>query len=164
MIKKPNLFFSILLLIFLSFNIYTQEAASKQEIEQKTEETNEANQAEVLTKVPSDFGFYIGTEMVFSSLKKHAAPPFGVALNLGAEYEYKGIKMLSIVPSLDFSLFHYGFYKKRAYICEIEHRTALTMSFLLDVPFLARLDLKRWAISMGGGLAFLYDSACLNPE
>jgi len=163
MIKKPNLFFSILLLIFLRFNIYTQEAASKQEIEQKTEETNEANQAEVLTKVPSDFGFYIGTEMVFSSLKKHAAPPFGVALNLGAEYEYKGIKMLSIVPSLDFSLFHYGFYKNRAYICEIEHRTALTMSFLLDVPFLARLDLKRWTISMGGGLAFFIRFGLLEP-
>ena len=40
MIKKTNLFFSTLLLIFLSFNIYTQETEAKQEIEQKTEETN----------------------------------------------------------------------------------------------------------------------------
>ena len=46
MIKKTSLFFSTLLLIFLSFNIYTQEAASKQEIEQKTEETNEKNREE----------------------------------------------------------------------------------------------------------------------
>lgn len=163
MIKKTSLFFSTLLLIFLSFNIYTQEAASKQEIEQKTEETNEAEKTEALTKVPSDFGFYFGTEMVFSSLKKHPAPPMGAALNLGAEYEYKGIKMLSIVPSLDFSLFHYSFYKKKAYICEIENRTALTMSVLLDVPFLARFDLKRWTISVGGGLAFFLRFGLLEP-
>lgn len=52
--------------------------ASKQEIEQKTEETNEANQAEVLTKVPSDFGFYIGTEMVFSSLKNTLLHPLAL--------------------------------------------------------------------------------------
>ena len=61
MSKKTNLFFSTLLLICLSFNIYAQESKPKQEAEQKTEETNEADQTKVLTKVPSDFGFYIGT-------------------------------------------------------------------------------------------------------
>ena len=163
MSKKTNLFFSTLLLIFLSFNIYAQESKPKQEAEQKTEETNEADQTEVLTKIPSDFGFYIGTEMVFSSLKKQAAPPMGTALNLGAEYEYKGIKKLSIVPSLDFSLFHYGLRRKKAYICEIENRTALTMSLLLDVPFLARFDLHPWTISIGGGLALFMRFGLLEP-
>ncbi|UTC74212.1 hypothetical protein E4O03_08130 [Treponema sp. OMZ 792] len=159
MIKKTNLFFSTLLIICLSFSIYAQEAEQKQE----AEKTNEANQTEISTKTPSDFGFYIGTAIIFSSLKKHTAPPMGTALNLGAEYEYKGISTLSIVPSLDFSLFHYGLYKKKAYICEIENRSALTMSFLLDVPFLVRLEFKPWTISMGGGLAFFMRFGLLEP-
>ncbi|UTC63857.1 hypothetical protein E4O00_08010 [Treponema sp. OMZ 788] len=163
MIKKTNLFFSILLIICLSFNLYAQEAEKKQGTEEKNKQTAETVQPKALTKEPSDFGFYIGTSIIFSSLKKQAAPPMGTALNLGAEYEYKGIKMLSIVPSLDFSLFHYGFYSKKAYICEIENRVALTMSFLLDVPFLARFDLKRWTISMGGGLAFFMRFGLLEP-
>ncbi|AIN94129.1 hypothetical protein [Treponema putidum] len=163
MIKKTNLFFFILLIMCLSFNIYAQETEPKQESEQKTEEVNEADQAKVLTNVPSDFGFYFGTEIIFSSLKKQAAPPIGTALNLGAEYEYKGIRAVSIIPSLDFSLFHYSLYKEKAYICEIENRTALTMSFLVDVPFLARFDLNPWTISIGGGLALFMRFGLLEP-
>lgn len=163
MTKKTNLFFSTLLIICLSFNIYAQEVEQKQEAEKKTEETNKTNQTEISTKVPSDFGFYIGTEIIFSGLKKQAAPPMGTALNIGAEYEYKGIKMLSIIPSLDFSIFHYALKQKKAYICEIENRTALTMSFLLDVPFLARFDVKSWSISIGGGLAFFMRFGLLEP-
>ncbi|UTC65944.1 MULTISPECIES: hypothetical protein [unclassified Treponema] len=154
MTKKTNLFFFMLFVILFNINIHSQEA------EQKEEKTN---QDENFSKVPSDFGFYMGTEIIFSSLKKQAAPPMGTALNLGAEYEYKGINKLSIVPSLDFSLFHYAFYNKKAYICEIENRTALTMSFLFDVPFLLRFDVKSWTISMGGGLAFFMRFGLLEP-
>lgn len=163
MIKKTNLFFSTLLLIFLSFNIYTQETEAKQEIEQKTEETNKADQTEVLTKVPSDFGFYFGTEIILSSLKKRVSQPFSTALNFGAEYEYKGIKYFSIVPSLDFSIFYYSLLNQKAYICEIENRTGLAMSFLLDTPFMARFDIKSCTISIGGGLAFFIRYALLAP-
>jgi len=56
MSKKTNLFFSTLLLIFLSFNIYAQEAKPQQEAEQKTEETNEADQTKGLTNLGNRVG------------------------------------------------------------------------------------------------------------
>lgn len=159
MTNKLKLFFYLVFIFFLSLNIYSQE---NEEQKQETEENIEI-QKDSLIKVPSDFGFYFGTQIIFSSLKNLAAPQMGTALNLGAEYEYKGIKMLSIVPSLDFSLFHYGLYNKKAHICEIENRVALTMSFLLDTPIMARFDIKSWTLSIGGGLAFFIRIGLLEP-
>lgn len=157
MVKQVRLVFYTLFIIILSFNLYSQEA------EEKKEAAAEEVTKESLIKKPSDFGFYLGTEIIFSSLKQQAAPPVGVSLNLGAEYEYKEIKYLSIIPSLDFSLFHYGLHNQKAYICEIENRAGLAMSFLLDTPFMARFDIKSWTISFGGGLAFFIRYALLEP-
>lgn len=101
------------------------------------------------------FGFYIGSEVIFSNTGNKADTPAGIAVNFGGEYEYRALKHLNISPSLDFSFFHYGLINGRAHICEIENRTALTFTLLADIPVLASFDINSWNVSFGGGVSFL---------
>ncbi len=144
----------------------TESPATKNEIDNKTknDKNEEANSFE--EKKSSDFGFYFGLNLMLSDTGKAVNPPLGVSMNLGIEYEYAPpVKYMILLPSLDASIFHYGFSKalKREYICEVENRTALTFAFLLDFPVMGKFNIKSWSLSFGGGLAFLIRGGLLEP-
>ncbi len=164
-----KIFFFLFSLFFATF-LYSQDIekakpnSPEEEVVENTSE-NDSSKAKVLNT--SAFGFYFGTQLITSKTNNPTDPKLGVSVDLGAEYEYSPIKYFSINPSIDFSVFHYGFLgnasKGQAYISEHENRTALTLAFLLDVPFMAKFEVKSWTLSIGGGLAFLIRGAFLEP-
>ncbi len=191
--KKISFF---LFSLFFCLAIYSQDnnSSDKKNIEKKeasnitevTEKDNAENDAAVKTSDElakdkldektqtlkfSNFGFYFGPEIIFSKTENYTNPSLGISTNLGLEYEFMPVKYLSLLPSLDVSIFHYAFLftdsadltKGRAYICELENRTAMTMSFLLDIPIMARFDIYSWVLSFGAGVAFFIRGAFLEP-
>lgn len=138
----------ISLLLFCTF-------ARAQENPDTIEPVQQEHVRETIKPAALPFGFYIGSQVIFSNTGNKADTPVGIAVNFGCEYEYRALQHLNVSPSLDFSFFHYGLIGGRAHICEIENRTALTFTFLADMPVLASFDIHNWNISFGGGLAFL---------
>ncbi len=172
-----KIFFLLFALIFCSF-VYSQAVSNSTEVnaENKKEDSieikNEIEQVEPeqvdKTKTEtSDFGFYFGPELVISNIGIDKSQSLGVSTNIGLEYEYKAMKYLSFIPSLDVSIFHYNFSGNAstglAYISAIENRTALSLAFLLDIPLMARFDINSWVLSVGGGLALFLRGAFLEP-
>lgn len=111
----------------------------------------------------SNFGFYFGPQITFSTAVSRNTQRVGVSTAAGMEYKFKVIKNMAITPSLDLSMLTYGLYSTgRAYICEPENRAAEVFHFLLDLPVLYSLEVKNWTIDMGGGIAFLLRGAVLS--
>lgn len=104
---------------------------------------------------PFPFAFYIDSLVTLSAPDEKNTPTVSPSINAGMEYEYRILKHFYFSPSLDLSLLHYGLKNSKAYICEIENRTALTFNMFVDFPLLAGFDINSWNIAFGGGIAFL---------
>ncbi len=149
------------------------EAKAENSVEDKNSQTTENDKEKAIETAPkintSDFGFYFGPELLLSETTVNSTQisNLGVSTNIGLEYEFKPIKYFSFLPSLDVSIFHYDFIgtdsNGRAYISEIENRTALSVAILLDIPVMARFDINSWVISLGGGIALFMRGAFLEP-
>ncbi len=170
MLKK--IFFLLCFLVFSCF-LYSQDTDTEDKSVDGEQENIQSELIEENNVKPSNFGFYFGPELLLSKTNRPNDPSMAVSTNFGIEYEYSPIKYLSIIPSFDFSIFHYAFLfnsliskdfnNGRAYICELESRTALTMSFLLDVPVMFTLNVEPWILNFGGGLAFFLRGGFLEP-
>lgn len=158
----------LIILLFFSFNVFTFAQEADIPVTKEEEITDSFNadkrNIEPSAQVKSyPFGFYFGTSVILCDTEQNTNPPAGVAFNLGGEYEYRFAKYGAINPSLDFSFFHYGWLNRRAYITELENRTALVFNFMADIPVLVHFDLKPWSVSFGGGLGFLIRFGVLEP-
>lgn len=158
----------LIVLLFLSFNIFifAQETGIPVNEEGKITDSLDADHQYVEPPAqikPYPFGFYFGTSIILCDTEQNANSPASIAFNLGCEYEYKFAKYVAIHPSVDFSFFHYGWLNRRAYITELENRTALVFNFMADIPVLVHFNLKSWSISFGGGLGFLIRFGVLEP-
>ena len=106
-----------------------------------------------VNKIPSPFGFYIGSKFGLNSLDDGGlSTPFEATVSLGFEYEYI-FKYFAIQPSVDLSFFHYLWTGNVAAHSESENRTAFTIALTLEFPLMFVLNIKRWSLSFGGSIA-----------
>ncbi len=101
------------------------------------------------------YGFYIGAKFVTNQIDdEEKVIPFVATATAGFEYEYK-LKYFALQPSFDLSFLHYLWTGNIASHAETENRTAFTIAFSAELPFMLNFDIQRWSISFGASLAFL---------
>lgn len=155
--------FSIILLIFLSSNLFAQAAE-----EPKSDGTETESSENPFTKPfwdNSDFFVGVGPAVYIStgSQTNSAVSPVVYPVYFGIIWpkDY----FFSIQPSLRF--FNGYFYMKNGeiYPAEIENRTALAYSFLINVPAVFKATFwEKVNVTLSAGLGFLIRFATLAPD
>jgi len=116
---------------------------------------NSVNNEEVTKYKTLPYGFYIGAKFVTNKIDyEEKNIPFVAVATAGFEYEYK-VKYFSLQPSFDLSFMHYLWTGSMACHAENENRTAFTIAFTAELPFMLNFDIQRWNIAFGTSFAFL---------
>lgn len=130
-----------------------RKANSEKTIEDRNDGSIHSKDNLPIQRVPSPFGFYIGSKFGLNKLDDEGlSTPFEATISLGFEYEYI-LKYFAIQPSCDLSFFHYLWTGILAAHSESENRTAFTIALTLELPLMFVIDIKRWSLSFGGSIA-----------
>ncbi|MGL4986879.1 MAG: hypothetical protein ACRC5H_07060 [Treponemataceae bacterium] len=81
--------------------------------------------------------------------------PTAILFSLGFGGHIPLFSFLLFAPHLTFYMNYYLWKDSRPQIAEIEHRTAQTFTFILNLPFLYTFSIKNSIISIGGGIALV---------
>lgn len=112
---------------------------------------------------PSPWGGYFGSKVILNKPDtKNKTIPAAFSLLAGAEYEHTLVRYLAIIPSLDFSAFHYLWTGHAAALSETENRTAFVFMSKAELPLMLVFKPDNWTVSLGAGLAFLIRFAALD--
>ncbi len=124
----------------------------------------EADVAEEEKKAfPLDFvmqfepGFYLNTESPLIS----APSPIVYPISIGFLWPERS--MLAIQPTLSFFMMNHLLYEDKALPAEIENRTTTTLSFMLNIPAVYSLFLKKSQFQFTGGLGVFMRFGLLSP-
>jgi|GEM_PF-528776 len=160
--------YSLLLVFFLLFSSLLIAQESEIEDDEDDDETNELdvskkNDDDKEQALPHPCGFYLGSKFAINKIDDNENfHPFEVSFSLGFEYEWKFAKYFALAPSLDLSFFHYLLASEIAAHAETENRTAFTIAFTMELPFMFVFDIERWSLSFGGSLAILARGSALD--
>ena len=144
----------ILAAVFLFSQVFAQEEEVTPEVTSEvSEETTEA--ASTGKKIPIDFvlqfepGVYINTESTLVS----APSPIVYPVTFGILWPNES--RFSVQPTLSFFLMYHLMYNNRALPAEIENRTTTTLSFMLNIPVMYSVYLKKSRFQFNAGVAML---------
>lgn len=160
-----------LLVFFLlvSAPIIAQESGTessenlKDDVVESDSSKNSSNNKGNIQPLPHPCGFYLGSKFAINKIDDEGSRhPFETSFSLGFEYEWKFARYFALTPSLDLSFFHYLWTSDIATHAESENRTAFTIAFTMELPFMFVFDLKRWNISFGASLAILARGSALD--
>ena len=113
--------------------------------------------------IPHSCGFYLGSKFAVNKIDdEESLHPFEASFSLGFEYEWKPVKYFALAPSLDLSFFHYLWTSGIAAHAENENRTAFTIAFTMELPFMLVFDIERWSLSFGASMAIFARASALD--
>ncbi len=92
-----------------------------------------------------------------------ASAPSPIEPFFGLEYRYPLDRQLVLAPSASLYVVRYLWASDRALPAELENRTALVPTLMIDVPVLYTIQRNKFLFSLGGGLSFLLRYAFLEP-
>ncbi len=146
---KKQLIISLLLLSFFPFLYANEESGRKENEMEKTEIDKIAS-----LPLPAPYGFYFGAKFSLNKIdEEQKFQTFATSAMFGFEYNARISKHFEIVPSFDLTLWHYLLAGEVAAHSEPENRTAFTIAFSFELPFMVAFDIERFSISFGVSLA-----------
>lgn len=96
--------------------------------------------------------FNIGTQITLNLASKQTSAPTPVNFYIGGGAIIPLTEMITLEPHLDFWMMYYLFDGKDALPAEVEHRTATTLCFMLDVPVGFNFKSGNHTFTPGAGL------------
>lgn len=96
--------------------------------------------------------FNIGTQITLNLASKQTSAPTPVNFYIGGGAIIPLTDLITLEPHLDFWMMYYLFDGKDALPAEVEHRTATTLCFMLDVPVGFNFKSGNHTFTPGAGL------------
>lgn len=144
--KSLNIFFILILFIFSAFNIFSENSTSQ-----------------FYKNKPLKIFFQFGPTSTINLAPKNISSPSPIKPNLAFTTEINMVKNFSIAPTINFFTNYYLWYDGEdspknsgaALFAEIEHRTALVFNFLIDIPLVYNVKIKKSNLGLGLGCGIL---------
>lgn len=140
-----------LLFTIAIFLIFSQLYAQTEELQQMEEVSAPSSQEFIVSSW--DFFFTLGPVLYVNTDSKSAPSP--IKYSMGAGFDLLNNHFLTIQPKLSFFTDYYMWDGEYARPVEIENRTALVLSFLLDLQATHIWTIHKNAIQAGAGVSFL---------
>lgn len=136
------------------------EAASRQQDRQNKIIVKSEDFIDNRVKLPeASFFFTLGPALYVNTDSSTAPSP--ISFSAGAGFDLFNGKFLNFQPKLTFFTGYYLWDGENARPAEVENRTALGLSFLLDLDTTRIFRLKKGIIQFGGGMGFFLRGAVL---
>lgn len=144
--KNIKIIFSILLISFMTANIFCQ---TENEPQKKSSSDTFFKQMTIQPYAN------LGLHLQINSAPVESSAPSPVRFNFGGGAIFNFTELISVEPHLDFWTQYYLYDGKDALPAEVEHRTATMLCFMLDIPVGFNFKFGNHTLTPGAGLGLL---------